>query len=262
LIVIGEKINGTIPAAKKIIVNRDEKGLVRLAESQAKAGANYIDVNVAVGAGDPDGEIADMQWAVKAICAKVKKPLCIDSADPRVLEAGLKAAGDNVLLNSTTAEEKSLAPVAALAREHGVPFIGLVMDENGIPPTIEGRLDACEKIVRACEDHTIGLENVYFDPLVLPMSTDAKQGLITLGTLSAIKRRHPEAKSVLGLSNASFGLPGRMNINRAFLLMAIHAGLDAALLDPMEKMLMEAVRTGTAIMGKDRHFRKYMRMYR
>jgi 5-methyltetrahydrofolate--homocysteine methyltransferase len=98
--------------------------------------------------------------------------------------------------------------------------------------------------------------------LVLPVSTDARQGKVTLDTLAAIKQTFPGARTTMGLSNISFGLPGRALLNAAFLQMAIYAGLDAAIMDPLNEGMMRAARTGDALMGKDRHFRKYSRAFR
>ncbi len=262
MIVIGENINATIPSAKKVIMSGDAEKLARMAVDQANAGAAYIDVNVATGKGGRRDEIAVMEWAVKAIQGAVDKPLCIDSADPEVLEAGIRAASGPVMINSTTAESGRMEPVLMLAKKFDAPIIALAMDEKGIPKSVEGRLDACEKIVNACGKIGISLDKVYFDALVIPVSTDAKEGVVTLETLTAIQERFPESKTVLGLSNISFGLPARANINAAFLHMAVWAGLDAVILNPTEKALMGAVRTAEAIIGKDRHFRRYMRMYR
>jgi 5-methyltetrahydrofolate--homocysteine methyltransferase len=143
-----------------------------------------------------------------------------------------------------------------------MPIVALPMGEKGIPSTSEGRINACRKIAAACEALDVALENLLFDPLVMPISTDAKQGVITLNTLTAIKQEFPQAKTVMALSNVSFGLPARMTVNEAFLHMAIFAGLNAAIMDPEQERLLSAIRTGEAIIGKDRHFRRYIRAYR
>lgn len=262
MIIIGEKINGTLSKAKEIIQTRNERQLVEMVERQDQAGATHIDVNVATGSGIPEDEIAAMKWAVHIVQQATRKPVCIDSADVRVLAAGLETAEGAVLINSTTAEKDKMDPVLALAKAHAAPFIALAMDDDGIPATVEGRLSACRQIAEACGREGIPLNQVYFDPLVLPLSTDARQGQVTLETLSAIKVEFPEALTAMGLSNISYGLPQRININTAFLHMAIQAGLDAAILDPTNEKMMGAVRTAGAILGKDRHFRKYLRMFR
>ena len=136
------------------------------------------------------------------------------------------------------------------------------MDEAGIARTVEGRLRACEKIAAACEKHGVSSETLYLDPLVIPVSTDIKQGLVTLNTIVEIKKRLPAVKTVIGLSNVSYGLPGRTGLNAAFLHMAIYAGLDAAIMDPFDKALMGAVKIAEVLVGKDRHCRRYTRAFR
>lgn len=263
MIIIGEKINASLAGIKPIIQERDSARLLELARAQAAAGAGFIDVNVGTGVGSQEDEIVSMQWAIETIQEEVETPLCIDSADSTVLEAGLKARnGRPSLINSTKAEEKNLEQVLPLAREYNTPIVGLAMDKAGIPKTVEDRLRACDYIVTACEKHGVPLENVYFDPLVLPISTDIKQGLVTLNTIVEIKHQFPAAKTVMGLSNVSYGLPGRPRLNAAFLHMAIFSGLDAAILDPLDEPLMGAVRIAEVLIGKDRHCRRYTRAFR
>lgn len=263
MIVIGEKINATRSAVRDIIENRQTDQLVDLARRQEAAGASYIDVNVGTGKGSQQDEIDAMQWAVSRLVVTVEKPLCIDSADAAVLEAGLTAmAGRQAMINSTKADAKFLSTVLPLAAAFNAPVVALAMDNTGIPVSVEGRLKACRMIVEGCQEYSVPIESVFFDPLVLPVATDARQGKVTLDTLTAIKQNFPGARTTMGLSNVSFGLPGRAMLNAAFLQMAIFAGLDAAIMDPLNSDMMQAARTGEALMGKDRHFRKYSRAFR
>jgi 5-methyltetrahydrofolate--homocysteine methyltransferase len=263
VIIIGEKINASIPKSKVIIQERDEKQLLELAKSQAAAGADFIDVNVGTGVGSREDEIRTMEWAVETIQQEIDTPLCIDSADPAVLEAGIKTRdGRPSLINSVKAEEENLEQVIPLAGNYNVPIVALAMDETGIPMDMEGRINACEKIATACEKYGVPLESVFFDPLVLPVSTDIKQGMVTLNTIVEIKKKFPAAKTIMGLSNVSYGLPARARLNIAFLHMSIFAGLDAAITDPLNKDLMDAVKTAEVLVGKDRHCRKYTRAFR
>jgi cobalamin-dependent methionine synthase I len=263
MIIIGEKINATRLPIKALIQERDIQGLQDLAKKQADAGAGYIDVNVATGLGTRDDEIAHMDWAVTAISSVVDTPLCVDSADPAVLEAGLKAVGEGkALINSAKAGSETLGEVVNLAARFKSPLVGLAMDESGIPETVDGRISACEEIAEECARQGVPLDTVFFDPLVIPVSTDIRQGLVTLETISRIKAGFKGAKTVMGLSNVSFGLPARPGLNAAFLHMAIFAGLDAAIADPMNEHLMAAVRTAEVLVGKDRHCRRYSRAFR
>ena len=263
MVIIGEKINATRSEARAILEEHDAKGLVALAKAQADAGADFIDVNVGTGAGSREDEVRLMQWAVETLQSETDVSLCIDSADPEVLEAGLAAReGRPSLINSAKASEDLLDAVLTLAKNFEAPLVALAMDEHGIPNTAEERIRICTKIASACEKHGVPLGSVYFDPLVLPVSTDVNQGLTTLETLKRIKETIPEAKTVMGLSNISFGLPDRPVLNAAFLNMAVYAGLDAAIMDPLEPHLAKAVKTAEVLAGRDKRCRRYLRAFR
>ena len=263
MIIIGEKINATLPSVKAIVQNRDTLGILHLAKRQADAGTSFVDVNVGTGVGSRDNEVQSMEWAVETIQNEMKIPLSIDSADPAVLEVGLKTRnGKPSMINSAKAEQESLEEIVPLASTYDNPLVALTMDETGIPETVQDRLHACEKIVAACERYGVPLENVFFDPLVMPIGTDTKHGLITLRAVSEIKREFPKAKTVLGISNISYGLPARTRLNAAFLHIAIYAGLDAAIVDPLDGDIMAEVKTAEVLAGKDRHCRRYTRAFR
>ena len=263
MIIIAERINGTIPSVKDIILDRDTQGLLGLAKGQADAGASYIDVNVSTGAGSPEDEIQAMKWAVETIQGELEIPLCIDSSDPAVLAAGLKSRrGKPTMLNSTKAEQKSLEEVIPLAKEYNTPFVALTMGASGIPKSVKDRIRAGEKIVEACKRYGVPIEKVFFDLLVMPISTDVKQGLTTLVAVTEIKKEFPGCSTVLGISNISFGLPGRARLNAGFLHMAAYAGLDAAIVDILDKEMAAAVRTAGLLSGKDEYCRNYLRAFR
>ena len=263
MIIIGEKINATLSSVKSIILNRETENLVDLAKKQAESGANFIDVNVGTGVGSLEDEIESIQWAVESIQEQIKTPICIDSADPKVMETGLKILNNKpAMINSVKAEKSNLDAIVPLAAEHDSFLIALAMDESGIPTTVDGRLRCCDTILGACEKHGVSIQNLYIDPLVMPISTDINSGMVTLKTLTAIKEKFPGAKTVTGLSNVSYGLPERSRLNVAYLHMCIFAGLDAAIIDPLDKTLMDAIKTGEVLAGKDRHCRRYMRSFR
>ncbi|MDD3580970.1 MAG: dihydropteroate synthase [Desulfobacca sp.] len=263
MIIIGEKLNATLPAIKEIIQQQDTDRLVALAQQQASAGADFIDINVGTGIGSQADEVRAMQWAVSAIQERLETPLCLDSADPEVLTAGLQAINQGpAMINSTKAEQASLDEIVPLAAQYDAWLVALTMDEAGIPKTVEDRLQAAAKIMDAVDQHRVPRPHLFFDPLVMPISTDISYGLITLNTVSALKERYPEAKTVLGLSNISFGLPARPRINAAFMHMCLYAGLDAAIIDPLDDTLMAAVTTGEVLVGQDRRCRRYLRAFR
>ena len=136
------------------------------------------------------------------------------------------------------------------------------MGENGIPDSVEERLVACELIVKHLTRLGVPVEQVLFDPLVLPIAVDSSQGLVTLKTIAEIKSRYPAARIIMGLSNISYGLPERKLVNRAFLLMAAYAGLDAVILDPLDARMMSIIKAADMLTGKDPLCKRYIRAHR
>jgi 5-methyltetrahydrofolate--homocysteine methyltransferase len=263
MLIIGENMNATIPRLKELIVNHDGTALEDLAVRQEQSGANIIDVNVATGTGTAEDEISDMKWLIELIRDKVDIKLCVDSADTAVLRAGIEAGGEKIgLLNSVKATEKNIAEVLPLAAEYGLPVIALAMDEEGIAADSKTRLKACEKVIKGAETHNMPAGNIYFDPLVMPVSTDIRQGLTTLETLKEIKNEFSQAKTVLAVSNVSFGLQKRTLINQALIHMAQYLSVDALLVNPLNEEFMLAIKAGETVMGRDRHCRKYSRAVR
>jgi 5-methyltetrahydrofolate--homocysteine methyltransferase len=161
------------------------------------------------------------------------------------------------MLNSVNGNASRMDAIFPIAAEHEAPLIALPVDESGIPKTSGDRVDVCRKMMERANKAGIPPERMYFDPLVVPISTGERQGRITLDTLAAIKGGINGAKTVVGLSNVSHGLPCRSLINGVFLSVAIGFGLDAAILNPNDDKLMSHIRAAEVVAGKDRRCRRY-----
>jgi 5-methyltetrahydrofolate--homocysteine methyltransferase len=204
-----------------------------------------------------------MEWLVNLVKEDLNGQICIDSANPVVLETGLKAGGDKAgFINSVKGTRESIERVLPLADKYDVSIIALAMDETGVPKEVSPRIRACQKIMIHVEKMGISPERIFFDPLVLPVSTDTSQGLVTIETLRTIKREFKPSKTILALSNISFGLPCRTLINIAIAHMAMYFEVDALLMNPLDKRLMSAISSGNVVLGKDRHCRKYSQSFR
>ena len=263
MLIIGENINATIPKVKAAILSRDVDFIKGLALKQHEAGAKLIDINIGTGEGTEQDEIESMRWAIKIVMDTVDTKLCIDSDNPVVLEAGIEAAGERAgMINSTKGSQKSLDAVMPLAAKTGLPLIGLAMDDRGIPKTAEERLEIAGNILTAASALNVPEENIYIDPLVMPVSTDITQGAVTLETVKQIKQKYPKAKCVLAVSNVSFGLPKRAYANSALISMAAFLGAEAVLINPLHKALMAAALASETLLGRDRHCRKYTKAAR
>ncbi len=229
----------------------------------ANAGVDFIDINASTGHGPREEQIANMEWLVEVVQAATNKPLAIDSDVPAIIEAALrKYRGERLIINSVTAEPEKLEVIGSLAAEHQAWLVALAMGAEGIPDNAEKRLAACDLIMTHLTRLGMAAEQIFFDPLVLPISVDSSQGLVTLNTIEQIKSRYPDAKTVVGLSNISYGLPRRKLVNRSFLLMAAYAGLDAVILDPLDAKAMSLIKVADMLTGKDPSCRGYTRAHR
>ena len=263
MLVIGENINASNKSVGKAILNRDRRFIESLAKSQAAAGADFIDVNSGMGSGSPEYEAVSMEWLVEVIQEVTDRPLVIDTSSPSVIEAALhKYRGERLMVNSVTAEPEKLESIGSLVARHQAWLVALAMGANGIPSNVEERLAACEQIMAQLSRLGLEAEQIFFDPLVLPIAVDSTQGIVTLKTLEQIKSRYPAAKTVLGLSNISYGLPNRRLVNRSFLLMAAYAGLDAVIVNPLDAKMMSFIKVADMLTGKDPSCRGYIRAHR
>lgn len=264
MIIIGEKVNASRKVIRQAIADRDQKIIERAILAQDAAGAHYIDLNAGTGTGDADQEAADLEWLVDVALSCTEKKLALDAADPRVLQrAAAHLAGRRPwLLNSISGEGAKLDALVPLAAEHEVPVIALAMDDSGIPSDVDGRIAACDRILEAAAAAGIAAERIYLDPLSMPISADISHGQVTLETLRRISERAREAKTTVGLSNVSFGLPCRSLINATFLVAALSHGLDSAICDPTDPEVRRAITLGELVAGRDRHCRRYTREVR
>ncbi len=260
--IIGEKINTTRKPVQQAVQDRDIDFIQDLARKQADAGATHLDVNSGL-ALYPEEEAADFEWLVPAIQQVIDLPLVLDSGRQLPLETALKLHQGKAIINSVNGDLKSMETIFPLVKKYGCSTIALTSSKkSGIPATATERLKIAEDIAKESQKCGITLDNIYFDPLVLPISTDGKNGLIFIDTLRQIKTEFPEAKTISGLSNISFGLPVRKAVNLAFLILSIKAGLDAAILDPTSKGTIAMIRATEALMDRDAFCGQYLTAFR
>ena len=257
--IIGEKINGTRPRVAQAIEERDSDVIQDLATKQAEAGVAWLDVNAGT---RRSKESDDLIWLVEIIQPVVEIPLCLDSANPQALAAAIQVVEQTPMINSISGEPRRLKGILPLVAEHGCPTIALAMDDAGIPETCEGRMEVVHKLMETSRTHGVPDDDMYIDPLAMTLATNTDSAKITLDTMQAIRREYPEIHLIMGLSNISFGLPARSYINRAFLILALAAGLDSAILDPLDRQLRAALVTARLVLGHDRHCLDYTRAYR
>lgn len=242
--VIGERLNPTgKPKLQEALLNYHWATVQAMAEEQAQAGAELLDVNISLG----EGDAVRMKMTVEALVDAVELPLVLDSSDPVVLEAGLKAYPGKALINSVSGEEAKLSKVLPLAKRYGASLIALCLDEKGIPETVEERVAIAQNILQRAQSLGIPQEDLYFDPLTLTAGADPQNPNITLATLERLTKMG--LMSTMGVSNVSYGLPNRSLINRAFLAQAIGCGLTAPILNPNAPELMSIFQASLLMKG-------------
>jgi len=255
--IIGERIN---PTGKKKLQEELIAGRLDLVRSEAiqqvADGAHILDVNV--GATGVD-EVALLPKAVKAVMEVVDVPLCIDSGNPRALEAALKVYVGRALVNSVTAEQSSLNDVLALVKRHDAAVIGLTMDEKGIPPDAARRIALAHRIVEKAEQMGIKREDVIIDCLDMPAAANPSSVPVLLEALEAV-RTQLGVNMTLGASNVSFGLPERTLLNGVFLAIIIHLGVNCPVVDVAK--VRQYILAVDALLGRDQHMRRFIQDFR
>ena len=257
--VIGERIN---PTGKKRLKEALRTGnhdyILSEAIRQTEAGAQVLDVN----AGLPEiDERATLERLMSELQGVTTLPLQVDSTDAAAIEAVVRSYPGKALINSCNGTAESLATVLPIARHYGCAVVGLTLDEEGIPATAEGRLAVARKIVAAAEALGIPRQDLVIDCLAMAASTDQTAPAAILEGIRRVKRKLPGVRTVLGVSNISFGLPLRPLVNATFLAAAFAAGLDLAIINPLSERLMDVVASWRVLSGEDERAQAYVTAY-
>ncbi len=254
--VIGERIN---PTGKKRMKEALRSGnhdyIMGLAISQTKDGAQILDVNAGLPEIDEGAEICRLVSELQGVTTL---PLQIDAADPAVIEAAVRSYPGKALINSTNGKADVMAAVLPIAKHYGCAIVGLALDEEGIPKTAQGRLDIARKIVGRAEELGIPRQDIAIDCLTMACSTDQTAPRAILDGIRLVKRELPGVRTVLGVSNISFGLPFRPLVNATFLSAALSAGLDLAIVNPGTQRMMDVVHSWRVLSGEDESAQYYV----
>ena len=257
-VLIGERINPTGKAKfKQALRDHNLEYILQEGLTQQDNGAHVLDVNVGLPEID---EPAMMEEVVKELQAVLDLPLQIDTSNIQAMERALRCYNGKALVNSVNGKAEVMEAVFPLVAKYGGVVVGLCLDEEGIPETAKGRLRVAEKIYKAAERYGIGQEDILIDGLCMTVSSDSKGALTTLETLRRV-RDELGGKTILGVSNISFGLPQREIINGAFFTMALHDGLSAAIINPNNEAMMRAYYSFRALSNLDLQCRDYIEIY-
>lgn len=256
--IAGERINPTGKKRfKQALIEEDMNYILTQAIEQVDAGADILDVNI----GLPDiNEAEIMKTVIKSIQSITDAVLQVDSSKIESLEAGVRVYNGKAIINSVNGEKKSMDFVLPIVKKYGCGVVALTLDENGIPKTIEERVKIAEKIINEAEKYGIVREDIYVDCLTLTASAEQKAAFETLQALKNVKDKLG-VKTILGISNISFGLPDRDIINSSFLTMAMYNGLDIAIINPNSESMMNAVSAYKVLAEIDKSAEKYIKQF-
>jgi 5-methyltetrahydrofolate--homocysteine methyltransferase len=259
MLIIGEKINGAIPAVARAIENKDAPFIQNLARMQTEAGADYLDICAGT---SPDIELETLEWLVSLVEAAVDTPICIDSPNAEVLSAIIPRIKKEGIINSVSGEGSKADVLYPLAAKTGWKLILLACDDRGIPAEAEKKAEIASSLIVKAGAYGIGEDRLYVDPLVMAVSAVNNALAVFVDAIRLIREKHGGVCFTSGLSNISYGTPARKNINRGFLFYAIEAGMDSAIMDPADKGLYAAILTAELLLGRDKHSRNYNKAFR
>ncbi|MCD6352153.1 MAG: dihydropteroate synthase [Armatimonadetes bacterium] len=261
MIIIGELINGTRKKPKEAIAQKDADYIADLARRQAEAGADYIDVNPGT---TGEAEVEDMKWLVEVAQSTTDKPLCFDSPNPAAIRAAFEVYQGSAtpIINSITAEQERLETLLPLVLETGANVIALAMGDEGMPSAAGDREATARRLIDALREAGVAPERIFVDPVITPLGTGHENGQLILQAIRDVREYCPECHITGGLSNISYGLPNRRLINRVFLVLAMAAGMDSAVMDPLDEKIMAELLAAEALLGKDEWCMNYIQAER
>ena len=258
MLIIGENISVVSQKVSQAIKDRDEKVLQEMAKLQSDAGADYIDINI--GPATKNGPDI-MKWVVTSIQDVVDKPLALDTKNVDAIKAGLEVHKGKAMINSTLGERSQLEVLMPLAKEFNACIVGLAMTEKGVPRDTTERCEVALNIIAAAQEFDIPIEDLFLDPLMLPVAVAQPQAFETLEGIKLFKQlAEPSPMTIVGLSNLSQSSPPHLKttLNSTFLIMLLMNGLDAAIINPLDKSLMSTVKTFDILQNKVLYAHSYL----
>ena len=259
MLIVGELINASRKTIASSIENQDTKAIQKVAKDQVDRGADFIDVNAGVFVGQ---EPEYLKWLVETVQTVIDAPCCIDSPDPKAIEAVLAVHKGTAMINSISMEKERYGALLPIVGGTDLKVVALCMSDEGMPESADDRLKIADKLINGLLQKNVAIENIYVDPLVQPVSTNKMFGVEFLNAIEQIVTTFKGIHTVCGLSNISFGLPHRPFLNQTFMSMAIAKGLDGAIVNPLDKKMMANIIAATTLAGKDEYCMEYLKAYR
>ena len=260
MLIVGERINSTRKPIELALKAGDLDLLFKEATSQWEAGVGYLDVNTATMMKDEE------EWMTRVVNmiqeAIPESLISVDSPNEKAVEAGLQAHRGRPLLNSISGEQRRIDALLPLIRDYKPRVIGLTIDDGGIHSDAQKRFDIAARLIELIGEQGIEHDDIFIDPLVFPVAAADNAGKIALDIMAKIRDAYPGVHTICGLSNVSFGAPVRKILNQSYMVMAMTRGLDAVIVDPLDRRLMANIFAADMLLGEDPGCRRYIAAYR
>ena len=255
MIIIGEKLNGSIPSVAKAIAEKDADLIRERARMQAEAGATFLDVCASV---EEAVEVETLKWMIDLVQEVTDTPICVDSPSARAFVAAIPFCKRPGLINSVSLEGDKIDTIFPVIADTDWECVALLCDNDGIPDSVERRMKIFFGIMEKAKQYGIAPSRLHIDPLVVTLGTDQTALTVFADCCRRIKYEYPEIHITSGLSNISFGLPVRKNINQAFMVLAMNAGMDSAIVDPTNKNMIGMIYATNALLERDEYCLQYI----
>ena len=255
MIIIGEKLNGSIPSVAKAIADKDAELIKERARKQAEAGATFLDVCASV---EEDVEVETLKWMIDLVQEVTDTPICVDSPSAKSCVAAIPFCKRPGLVNSVSLEGDKIDTIFPVIADTDWECVALLCDNDGIPDSVERRMKVFHGIMEKAKEYGIAPSRLHIDPLVVTLSTDETALTVFADCCRQIKAEYPEIHITSGLSNISFGLPVRKNINQAFMVLAMNAGMDSAIVDPTNRNMIGMIYATNALLERDEYCLNYI----
>ena len=255
MIIIGEKLNGSIPSVAKAVAERDADLIRERARMQAEAGATFLDVCASV---EEAVEVETLKWMIDLVQEVTDTPICVDSPSARSCVAAIPFCKRPGLINSVSLEGDKIDTIFPVIADTDWECVALLCDNDGIPDSVERRMKIFFGIMEKAKQYGIAPSRLHIDPLVVTLGTDQTALTVFADCCRRIKYEYPEIHITSGLSNISFGLPVRKNINQAFMVLAMNAGMDSAIVDPTNKNMIGMIYATNALLERDEYCLQYI----
>ena len=255
MIIIGEKLNGSIPSVAKAIAERDADLIRERAKKQAEAGATFLDVCASV---EEDVEVETLKWMIDLVQEVTDTPICVDSPSAKSCVAAIPFCKRPGLVNSVSLEGNKIDTIFPVIVDTDWECVALLCDNDGIPDSVERRMKVFHGIMEKAKEYNIAPSRLHIDPLVGTLSTDQTALTVFAECCRQIKAEYPDIHITSGLSNISFGLPTRKNINQVFMVLAMNAGMDSAIVDPTNKNMIGMIYATNALLERDEYCLDYI----